>query len=159
MVTIFYKNAQVLIDPRSTHSFISPTFMMHVRGVSLVPLNCSVLIATPIGAVVQINRVYRDCKIKMGEKELLVNLMPLHMEDFDMILGMDFLSFYHAHMDCFEKRVLFKVPGEAEFYFQGDVVKSPMHVIFAIKAMKLLKRGCQGYLAHVVDKESKGNEL
>ena len=159
MLIVCDKNARVLIDPGSTHSFISPSFMMHVEGVSLIPLDYDVYISTPIGDVVNISNVYRDCMLKIGNNELLVDLMPLYMQDFDIILGMNWLSSYHASIDCFEKKVIFKIPGEIEFYFQGDKVKSGVHIISAIKAVKMLKRGCQGYLAHVVDIEFKGNEL
>ena len=38
---------------------------------------------------------------------LLVDLLPLNLIEFDIILGMDFLSKYHANVDCFKKKVRF----------------------------------------------------
>ena len=58
--------------------------------------------------------------IKIGENELLVDLMPLSIHDFDLILGMDWLAAYHASIDCFKKEVVFKMPNEVEFNFQGE---------------------------------------
>ena len=38
---------------------------------------------------------------------LKVNLIPLEMYDFDVILGMNSLSTHRAFVDCFTKNVVF----------------------------------------------------
>ena len=40
---------------------------------------------------------------------LKVNLNPLEMFDFDVILGMDWLSIHRALVDCFRKKVVITV--------------------------------------------------
>ena len=43
---------------------------------------------------------------------------------FDVILGMDWLGATHATIDCREKKVIFRIPGQPEFEFcSGDVQK------------------------------------
>ena len=59
------------------------------------------LVSTPMGDVVLVTMVYKDCELKIGKKELNVDLIPLAIHDFDMILGMDWLSFYRAVIDCY----------------------------------------------------------
>ena len=76
------------------------------------------------------------------------------MSDFDVILGMDWLSNHCASMDCFTKKIVFKKPRYPEFEFEGDRRVLPTHVILAIKAKRLLHKGCEAYLAHVIDKSS-----
>ncbi|MQL91435.1 hypothetical protein Taro_024048 [Colocasia esculenta] len=44
------------------------------------------------------------------------------LQDYDVILGMDWLERYGAVMDCQKKRVHLRIPGEAAFYFQGIFV-------------------------------------
>ena len=44
----------------------------------------------------------------------------LDMTDYDVILGMDFLSKYGAMIDCKAKIVGFNPPGEEKFTFFGD---------------------------------------
>ena len=44
----------------------------------------------------------------------------LHVTDYDVILGMDFLSKYGAMIDCKAKIVGFKPPREEMFTFFGD---------------------------------------
>ena len=95
--------------------------------------------------------VYKDCELKIGKKKLNVYLIPLAIHDFDMILGMDWLSSYHASIDCFKKKVVFQMPNETEFRFQGERDVVPTCLISAIEARKLLQKGCAGYLAYVID--------
>src|SRR5262249_9101484 len=70
---------------------------------------------------------------------------------FDVILGMNWLAQHYATLDCREKRVMFRIPGDDEFYFQGDTsITSPV-LISVIFAQRMLCRRCQGYLALVRD--------
>ena len=49
---------------------------------------------------------------------------------------------------------MFKKPGHLEFEFVGDRRVLPTCVISTIKAKRLLHKGCEAYLAHVIDKSS-----
>ncbi|KAG5552266.1 hypothetical protein RHGRI_010371 [Rhododendron griersonianum] len=70
-------------------------------------LNIVLAIFTPVGEIVVVNVCYASCGLVIGGKRLLVDLLPLDMTDFEVILGMDFLSRYHFVMDCFSKEVIF----------------------------------------------------
>ncbi|WRX09992.1 hypothetical protein QQP08_002479 [Theobroma cacao] len=74
--------------------------------------------------------------------------------DFDVILGMDWLSPYHASVDCYHK-VRFDFPGEPSFSLQGDRSNAPTNLISVISARRLLRQGCIGYLAVVKDTQAK----
>ncbi|XP_070665153.1 uncharacterized protein [Malus domestica] len=78
------------------------------------------------------------------------DLIPLDIVDFDMILGADWLHYNRAHIDCYGKSVTFYRPGLPEVTFVGDRNGVRHGVISAMRARKLLSKGCQGYLAHVV---------
>jgi len=52
-------------------------------------------------------------------KELVVDLILLVMENFDVIFGMDWLVAYHDTIHCYSKKVVFRIPGQPEFPFQG----------------------------------------
>ena len=49
--------------------------------------------------------------------EFRANLVLLDIQDFDVILGMDWLSRHHATMDCFRKEVKFCRPRGTRDYF------------------------------------------
>lgn len=57
----------------------------------------------------------------------------------------------HASMDCYNKEITVRRPGIPEVVFSGEVKRPSPRLIFALTAKKLLKKGCKGYLAHVVD--------
>jgi hypothetical protein len=44
----------------------------------------------------------------------MVDLMPLNLHGFDLILGMDWLSIHRAQMDCFTKMVAIQLEGESK---------------------------------------------
>ena len=43
------------------------------------------------------------------------------------------------------------MPNKVEFKFQGEWDIVPTCLILAMKANKLLQKGCKGYLAHIID--------
>ena len=83
-----------------------------------------------------------------------VDLVLLDLQDFDIILGMDWFASYHASVDCFGKMVIFSIPGQPEFSFEGKDKDRPLHMISALRASSLLRKGFQGFLAYVVSNES-----
>ena len=54
-------------------------------------------------------------------------------------------------MDCFTKKTQFKKPGYPELEFVGDKRVLPTCVISTLEAKRLLHKGCEVYLAHVID--------
>ena len=51
---------------------------------------------------------------------LSIDLRVLKMVDYDVIFGMDWLWRYRAHVQCFERRVVFWPKREPEFHFRGS---------------------------------------
>ena len=50
-----------------------------------------------------------------------MDLVQINMNDFEVILGMDWLVRYFAQIDCRKKRVLFMKSNEKDFSYQGNV--------------------------------------
>ncbi|KAA0036813.1 DNA/RNA polymerases superfamily protein [Cucumis melo var. makuwa] len=98
-----------------------------------------------------VNSVYRKCSILIDGETLEVDLIPLNIQEFDVILGMDFLSNHYASLNCHQKEIVFKRPRKSEIIFRGERKILPTYVISALKASKLLRKGCTAYLAHVMD--------
>ena len=65
---------------------------------------------------------------------------------------MDWLSNHCASMDCFTKKIVFRKLGYPKLEFEGDRRALPTCVISALKAKRLLHKGCEAYLAYVIDK-------
>ncbi|RVW68714.1 Retrovirus-related Pol polyprotein from transposon 17.6 [Vitis vinifera] len=117
-------------------------------------MDFDLIVATPVGDSVVASRMLRNCIVMIGYREMPDDLVLLDLQDFDVILGMDWLASYHASVDYFEKRVTFSIPGQPKFSFEGKHVDRPLRMISALRASSLLKKGCQGFLASVVSNES-----
>ena len=147
--------ARALIDHGLTHSFVSISFAS-LLGMPIDNMDFDLFVATPLGDFVVVNNILRDCCVMIRYREMTVDLVLLELQDFDVILWMDWLASYHASVDCFGKRVMFSIPGQPDFSFEGKHVEKPLHMISALRASSLLRKGCQGFLAYVVNEK---NEL
>ena len=104
MISVFDRDAHILIDLGATHSFISIGFMSNVN-VESQPIDCSIVVSLPTGDSRLAKSVYMDSRVIIGGQEFLENLILLDIHDFDVILGMDWLSRHHAIVYCYEKRL------------------------------------------------------
>ena len=80
-------------------------------------LNNHMNVSTLVGENLRIDAVYLNCIVKVQGNKLLVDLLPLEMIDFDVILGMDWLAKHNAIVDCISKIVILKKSGDLEFCF------------------------------------------
>lgn len=94
-------------------------------------------------------RVLRDVPIVIGGITFLEDLLKLKSNEFDVILGMDWLSKHEAVMDCRAKIILIQSPN-GWITFMGDYRNPLDGVVLAAMADKMFKRGCEAFLVHVV---------
>ena len=111
--------------------------------------------ALPSGDVMLSNYWLRSVPIVSAGRELSVDLVIMDMFDYDVIIGMDFLSKYGATINCKSRLVNFKPPGEDQFKFNSKGSRNQKMMISAMKASKLLANGCVGFLANIVDTTQK----
>ena len=96
------------------HSFISLSFAC-LLGMLIDNMEFDLFVATPLRDFFVVNKILRDYYVMIGYREMTVDLVLLNLQDFDVILGMDWLASYHAPVDCFGKRVTFSIPGQPDF--------------------------------------------
>ena len=100
---IFEIVVHALKDPGSTHSYIC----IAVLSLSSLPKSeteYDILVTNPLGHSVIVNGVYRDCPIRIREYEFSEDVIELSFREFDVILGMDWLSRHQVVVDCRMKR-------------------------------------------------------
>nr|XP_016444973.1 PREDICTED: uncharacterized protein LOC107770210 [Nicotiana tabacum] len=143
-------DALTLIDPRSTHSYVSSYFALRLsRQPGL--LNDPFLVATPVGEFLLTEYVHRACQIRVEGRDTLADLIVLDMIDFDMLMEIDWLSSCYVIVDCHAMIVKFEIPDEPSFILRGSQVLEIYKVAYFMKAQLLLKKGCLGLLAIVND--------
>ena len=147
---IFDTTVHALIDPGSTHSYICTD----IPSVKILPRSGTeydILVTNPLGHSVIVNIVYRDCPIRIREYDIPGDLIKLSFKEFDVILGMDWLSRHQVMVDCRMKRVTLRTPNEDEVTFIGERSNHLSNVISAAIARKMVRKGCEAYLAYVID--------
>ena len=58
--------------------------------------------------------------VKLCNRTLAVDMLVLDTKGYDVILGMTWLSNYHAVIDCRNKNVIFRIPLQPELKFEGE---------------------------------------
>ncbi|XP_071740925.1 uncharacterized protein [Rutidosis leptorrhynchoides] len=147
-VFVHHRALFVLFDSSSTHSIVSVKSSKYLK-VSPTWLSTPFTISTPMGSIELINRVFRNCCLEFNDCMLPANLFPMTMHDFDIILGMDWLSHHHANIDCYSKRILFGNHSIPDCVFNGDLPVKSIKVVSALKAQKVISHDCVGYLASI----------
>ncbi|KAL8115441.1 hypothetical protein AgCh_022076 [Apium graveolens] len=89
------------------------------------------------------------CSIEISGYTFPADIIPFELGDFDVILGMYWLSLYKANIDCKKKRVVMYTPDNKRISYQGQ--SQDKKFLSIMQAKKLLRQGCEAYLAHVVD--------
>ena len=131
--TLFDIDLYALIDPGSTHSYICME-KMNDKLPSIELLAYDLLVTSPLGHSVRVNRMYKNCSLLVHDREFSVDLIALPFHEFDLILGMDWLSKHRAIVDCDKKIFLLKCSDLSEVTIQGIRSESITKVISAMEA-------------------------
>ncbi|XP_040951525.1 uncharacterized protein [Gossypium hirsutum] len=102
-----------------------------------------------LGQSVRVSKLYRDVSLEVQGAVFLANLMELPFGEFDMILGMDWLVKHCVSLDCTTKRVVLRTEGGNEVVVIGERQNYLANVISVLVAEKLVRKGCEAYLAYV----------
>nr|GEU97291.1 reverse transcriptase domain-containing protein [Tanacetum cinerariifolium] len=122
------------------------------------PMGPNVVTELADGRVVSTNIVLKGCTLNLVNHSFEINLMPIKLGTFDIIIGMDWLVKHDVVIVCGEK--VFHVPyGNMTLIVESDKGVSRLKVISCIKARKDVERGCHLFLAHVTEKKLKDKRL
>ncbi|GKA23272.1 putative reverse transcriptase domain-containing protein [Tanacetum coccineum] len=120
--------ATVLFESGSDKSFVNTSFS-HLININPVRLDTSYEVELADGRVASTNTVLRGCTLNLLNHLFKIDLMPIELGTFDVVIGMDWLV-------------------------EQDAV-----IICGKKARKYIERGHQLFVAHVTEKEPKEKRL
>jgi len=138
------KDCCVLYDSGATHSFVSNACVKRL-GVSVCELQCELVVSTMASYLVGMSSLCARCSVEVEGRGYKVNLICLPLQEFEVILGMDWLSANYILIDCREKRFVFPNLEEPELVSSQGV-------------MKELQDGAQCYIIFTHLKVEKGGE-
>ena len=137
------------------HSFASKHFLDRFQ-IETQPLEGRMRVSLPAGDPLFSDRVFRDSKVLIGGQEFPADLIALDIRDFDVVLGMYWLSRHRSTLDCYKREVKLHKLEKLEVKFRGIRRELSSSMISALAAQRMLRKGCQGYLAYVVETGKNG---
>ena len=130
--------ARVLFDSGASHSFITASVVIEL-GLEVEALEEPLYVSSPLGIRARIWMICRGRELEILGILLTVDLRVMDISEFDVILGMDWLTAYRVVIDCESWRVTAYTQDDTRVVFQGD-----KHDIFP---QAVYESRCQGQLA------------
>nr|GEY94645.1 reverse transcriptase domain-containing protein [Tanacetum cinerariifolium] len=157
--------ASILFYTGADRSFISTEFSSLI-DIVLTSLGNTYDVELADGKIVRVDTIIQGCTLNFLNHPFDIDLMPVELGSFDVIISMDWLRRYHAMIVCDEKLV--RIPyGNEALIFHGDEsnVKREyrLTIISCSKAQEYMTKGCQIFLAQISTKKeedkSEGKQL
>ncbi|GKC93887.1 putative reverse transcriptase domain-containing protein [Tanacetum coccineum] len=157
--------ASILFDTGADMSFISSA-LSSLIDIAQTPLENSYDVELADGKIVGVDTIMRGCTLNFLNHPFNIDLMPVELGSFDVIIGMNWLRRCHTVILCDEKLV--QVPyGNETLIFRGNESnngrESRLTIISCSKAQEYMAKGCQIFLAQISAKKkedkSEGKQL
>ncbi|GJZ68113.1 putative reverse transcriptase domain-containing protein [Tanacetum coccineum] len=149
--------ARILFDLGADKSFVSIS-LASMLNIPSITLDTTYDIEMADGNLVGTNTVIQGCTLILLNQPFEIDLMPIKLGSFDVVIGMDWLSKYHARIIYDEKVVHIPIDGET-LIIRGDQSKTRLSLISCIKTKRYISRGYQVFVAQVMEKKSAEKRL
>ncbi|GKD59168.1 reverse transcriptase domain-containing protein [Tanacetum coccineum] len=149
--------ARVLFDSGADKSFVSIS-LASMLNIPPITLDTTYDIEMADGNLVGTNTVIQGCTPILLNQPFKIDLMPIKLGSFDVVIGMDWLSKYHARIICDEIVAHIPIDGET-LIIRGDRSKTRLSLISCIKTERYISRGYQVFVAQVMEKKSDEKRL
>ena len=109
---------RVLFDSGASHSFIVASVMIEL-GLEVEALEEPLYVSSPLGIRARIRMICRGCELKIFGILLTADLRVMNMLEFDVILGMDWLTAYRVVIDYERRRITSHTQDVLVLHFRG----------------------------------------
>ncbi|XP_075486330.1 uncharacterized protein LOC142525933 [Primulina tabacum] len=89
-------------------------------------------------------------ELRLQKYMVHADLIVIPLPEFDIILGMDWLSSHDAVIDFRQRSISVRSPSGKPFVFEAARHQQMPHVISCMCERKLMRRGCLAFLASIV---------
>ena len=103
------------------------------------------------------SEVFEGCNIGIDNRYFPVRLYPIGIGEFDIVLSMDWLGSYNANIVCRQKIIRIPLEDGSEVLIYGDSRERKSCLISMIRARGCLGKGCEGFIAYVIDAKKGGS--
>nr|GEV45389.1 putative reverse transcriptase domain-containing protein [Tanacetum cinerariifolium] len=106
-----HRPARTLFDSGADRSFVSISFA-YMLNIPSITLDTTYNIEMTDGNLISTNTVIQGCTLTLLNQPFKIDRMPIKLDSFDVVIGMDWLSKYHAKIICDEKVVYIPIEDE-----------------------------------------------
>nr|GFB61549.1 putative reverse transcriptase domain-containing protein [Tanacetum cinerariifolium] len=152
-----HRPARTLFDSKADRSFVSISFAS-MLNIPSITLDTTYNIEMADGNLVSTNTVIQGCTLTLLNQPFEIDLIPIKLGSFDVVIGMDWLSKYHAKIICDEKVMHIPIENES-LIIQGNQSRTRLSLISYIKTERYISKGCQVFIAPVMEKKSDEKQL
>ncbi|GJR76918.1 putative reverse transcriptase domain-containing protein [Tanacetum coccineum] len=130
--------ASVLFDTGVDRSFVSYAFSKYI-DISPTALNTKYSVELADGKSLTTTTILRGCTLNLQNHLFEINLLPIELRSFDVIVGMDSMDEHRAEVVCYEKYI--RVPYRNDMLIiqgerSGIKSESRLEVISSIRTQK-----------------------
>lgn len=105
------------------------------------------------------NEIISGCTLNIDDKLFSIDLIPIELGSFDVIVGMDWLSKNRADIGCYEKVIKVPLPNGETLIIHGEKPGRSLNIVSSTKIHKYLKNNCIAFMAHVLEREPEAKQL
>ncbi|GJZ30567.1 reverse transcriptase domain-containing protein [Tanacetum coccineum] len=127
-----YLCRQIML-PGDLEEFVSSAFT-HFIDIAPTALNTNYEIELADRKVVSTNTILRNCTLVLLNHVFKIDLLSTRLGSFDVIVGMDWLAYRRAVIDCYEKIVRIPLPNGKILEVQGERLEKDLGSLACIKA-------------------------
>nr|GEV33394.1 hypothetical protein [Tanacetum cinerariifolium] len=149
--------AYILFDSGIDRNFVSTTFSALI-DITLTVLDVSYTVELANGRITESDAIIKGCTLNLLDHPFNIDQLLLELGSFDVIIGMNWLSKYHAIIVYDEK--IIRIPYQNKILtIRGDESSkesnSRLSIISCTKTQKYIHRECHMFQAHVSVKKTK----
>ena len=111
--------AKILFDYSASHSFVAAS-CVNALGLEVETLERPLHVSSLLGIRVRVDKICQDCELEIPRILLMVDLRVMDISEFDVILGMDWLTAHRVVIDCDRMRITTYTQDGICVIFQGD---------------------------------------
>ncbi|GJX41323.1 putative reverse transcriptase domain-containing protein [Tanacetum coccineum] len=147
--------ASVLFDTGADRSFVSYAFSKYTNiHPTTLDTNYNVELANEKSLTT--NTILKGCTLNLQNHLFKIDLLPIKLGCFNVIVRMDWMAKHRAEVVCYEKYI--RIPyGNDMLIVQGDRSgiknESRLEIISNIRTQKYIDQGCQVFLIQMMKEE------
>ncbi|KAA3480517.1 DNA/RNA polymerases superfamily protein [Gossypium australe] len=135
--TLYDTNVFALINPGSTHTYICMN-LVSSKSLLIESIESVIRVSNLLGKCVLVDKVCKNCPLMHRDFCFLANLMLFPFDEFDVILGMDWLTMHSA----INNKII---------RIESDNLNSLPIMILSMSIQRFVRKGCKAYLAYILD--------